>query len=432
MLNSFKIERVRAIEILDSRGNPTLQVEVFTKDSYGRAAVPSGASTGQHEAIELRDGDTARFGGKGVLQAIKNVDEFLAKSIIGMDCREQKQIDESLITLDGTPNKARLGANAILGVSLAVATAAANTARKPLYKTLRQQSRYVLPVPMMNIINGGKHAGNNLAIQEFHIMPIGFTDFLEALRAGVEIYHSLGTVIQNKYGMVGRNVGDEGGFAPPMTQSREAFDAILQAIENAGYAVGKEIAVAIDAAASEFYNEEKYAIDGRKLKASELVDYYSTLCEEYPLVSIEDPFEENDYDHFKALTKAKGKTVQIIGDDIFVSNPRRLQRGIDIGAANALLLKVNQIGTLTEALHSADLAMENHYSVIVSHRSGETEDSFIADLVVALSCGQIKTGAPARSDRTAKYNRLISIAHELGSAARFPGHEFRQCFPKRE
>jgi enolase len=429
--NPFQIKQVRAIEILDSRGNPTLQVEVYTENSYGRAAVPSGTSKGQHEAIELRDNDKARFGGKGVLHAIKNVETLLAKSIKGMDCREQKQIDERLIALDGTPNKAKLGANAILGVSLAVAVAAANTARQPLYKSIRKQDQYLLPVPMMNIINGGKHAGNDLAIQEFHIMPIKFTNFLDALRAGVEIYHNLGVVIQKKYGMVGTNVGDEGGYAPPMTQSREAFDAVVQAIENAGYAAGKEVVLAIDSAASEFYKNGKYVIDGQNLNAGELIDYYRTLCQEYPLVSIEDPFEENDFANFKVLTKAIGKTAQIIGDDIFVSNPEILKRGIDEGVANALLLKVNQIGTLSEAIHSADLAMDNHYSVIVSHRSGETEDSFIADFAVALSCGQIKAGAPSRSDRTAKYNRLIRIAHELGSAARFPGTKFRQCFPKR-
>jgi len=428
LLNSFRIQQIRAIEILDSRGNPTLQVEVFTKDGSGIAAVPSGASTGQHEAIELRDSDAARFSGKGVLNAVKNIETLLAKAVIGLDCREQKRIDDNLIAIDGNPNKAKLGANAILGVSLAVAAAAANTAKQPLYKYIRKQKQYILPVPMMNIINGGKHAGNNLAIQEFHIMPIGFSNFLEALRAGVEIYHNLKTVLQKNYGKSGTNVGDEGGFAPAMSQSSEAFDAILQGIENSGYTAGKEVFLAIDAAASEFYEKEKYIIDGRKLGASELIDYYLSLCNEYPLVSIEDPFEENDFTNFKVLTKAIGKKVQVIGDDLFVTNLQRLQHGIDVGAANALLLKVNQIGTLTEALQSADLAMANHYSVIVSHRSGETEDTFIADLAVALSCGQIKTGAPARSDRTAKYNRLIKIAHELGSTAHFPGKSFRKCF----
>ncbi len=427
MSNSFIIQRVRAIEILDSRGNPTIQVEVFSKDGFGRVAVPSGASTGQYEVLELRDGDAARFGGKGVLKAIKNIETLLAKAVIGLDCREQKRIDDSLISVDGTPNKARMGANAILGVSLAVAAAAANTAKQPLYKFLRKQDQYMLPVPMMNIINGGKHAGNNLAFQEFHIMPIGFSNFLDALRAGVEIYHNLKPVVQEKYGLSGINVGDEGGFAPAIGQSREALNAILQGIENAGYAAGKEVFLAIDAAASEFYKKEKYVIDGKILDAAELIDYYLSLCNEYPLVSIEDPFEENDFTNSSVLTKAIGKKVQIIGDDLFVTNPQRLQHGIDIGAANALLLKVNQIGTLTEALQSADLAMANHYSVIVSHRSGETEDTFIADLAVALSCGQIKTGAPARSDRTAKYNRLINIAHELGSEAHFPGKNFRQC-----
>jgi len=425
MTNPFEITRIRAREILDSRGNPTLQVDVFVAGGFGRASVPSGASTGQYEAIELRDGDPSRFGGKGVLRAVRNVEQVLGPALVGMDCREQQLIDEKLLALDGTPNKARLGANALLGVSLAVAAAAANCSALPLYRHLRSQERYVLPVPMMNIINGAKHAGNQLSIQEFHIMPVGFDDFLEALRAGVETYHALKDVLVKKYGAAAKNVGDEGGFAPPMKRSSEALESILKAIEQAGYAPGKEVALAIDAAASEFYEEGLYNIDGRKMAREELHEYYRNLCQEYPLVSIEDPFEQNDFEAFAALTSELGERVQIVGDDLFVTNPERLRRGITLGAGNALLLKVNQIGTLTEALEAADLASSHHYGVIVSHRSGETEDTFIADLAVALSRGQIKTGAPARSDRTAKYNRLIEIAHQLGNEAAFAGPRFR-------
>ncbi len=425
MSNQYEITKVRALEILDSRGNPTLQVEVFTRGGRGLGMVPSGASTGEHEAVELRDGDATRYAGKGVLTAVSNVEKEIAKPLIGLDCREQAKIDEILISIDGTPNKSRLGANAILGVSLAVATAAARCKNQPLYRHLRSQKQYVLPVPMLNIINGAKHAGNQLAIQEFHVMPVGFTDFLEALQAGVEIYHILKEVLVKRYGAAAKNIGDEGGFAPPMTESREAFDAILYSIEEAGYTPEKEIVLAIDAAASEFYTNNRYLIDGHQLTSAELSDYYHRMCKEYPLFSIEDPFSENDFDSFATLTKRVGEQVQVVGDDLFVSNPERIQRGIDIGAGNALLLKVNQIGTLTEAIQAADLAATNQYGVVVSHRSGETEDTFIADLAVALSCGQIKTGAPARSDRTAKYNRLIEIHHELGSNARFAGSSFR-------
>ncbi len=425
MSNQYEITNIRALEILDSRGNPTLQVEVFTRSGRGLGKVPSGASTGEHEAVELRDGDETRFAGKGVLTAINNVENVLRKPLIGLDCREQQKIDELLLALDGTSNKSRLGANALLGVSLAVAAAAANCKGQPLYRYLRARERYVMPVPMMNIINGAKHAGNQLAIQEFHVMPVGFDDFLEALRAGVETYHVLKKVLVKRYGAASANIGDEGGFAPPMTESREALEAILASIEEAGYTPGKEIALAIDAAASEFYTANRYSIDGTQLTPAELGDYYQTLCKDYPLVSIEDPFSENDFDSFAALTKAVGEQIQVVGDDLFVSNPERIQRGIDLGAGNALLLKVNQIGTLTEAMQAADLATSNLYGVVVSHRSGETEDTFIADLAVALSCGQIKTGAPARSDRTAKYNRLIEINHELGSDARFAGKAFR-------
>jgi len=425
MSSPFEITGIHAREILDSRGNPTLQVDVFAAGGFGRASVPSGASTGQYEAIELRDGDPSRFMGKGVLRAVRNVEQVLAPALVGMDCREQQLIDEKLLALDGTPNKARLGANALLGVSLAVAVAAANCSGVPLYRYLRRREHYVLPVPMMNIINGAKHAGNQLSIQEFHIMPVGFDDFLEALRAGVETYHALKDVLVKKYGAAAKNVGDEGGFAPPMKRSREALEAILKAVEEAGYAPGKEVALAIDAAASEFHEKGLYDIDGRKLAREELHEYYRNLCQEYPLVSIEDPFEQNDFKAFAALTRELGEKVQIVGDDLFVTNPERLRRGIALDAGNALLLKVNQIGTLSEAMQAADLASSHNYGVIVSHRSGETEDTFIADLAVALSRGQIKTGAPARSDRTAKYNRLIEIALQLGGKATFAGPHFR-------
>jgi enolase len=377
--------------------------------------------------VELRDGDSARYRGKGVLNAVKNVETVLARAVMGLDCREQRRIDETLTSLDGTPYKSRLGANAILGVSLAVAVAAADTSNEPLYRMIRRQKQYVLPVPMMNIINGAKHAGNQLSIQEFQILPLGFTGFPEALRAGVETYHALGAILQKGYGAAAKNLGDEGGFAPPMSQTRDALNAIIQAIEEAGYSPGEDVSLGIDAAASEFCKEGVYSIDGRRLTTGELQEYYRVLCKEYPFVSIEDPFEETDFSSFASLTKAVGKSVQIVGDDLFTSNTEWLQRGIDAGAANALLLKVNQIGTLSEALEAADLALKHNYSVIVSHRSGETEDTFIADLAVSLSCGQIKTGAPARTDRTAKYNRLIEIARELSSRGRFASHDFRMC-----
>jgi enolase len=425
LTNPFQITRIQAFEILDSRGNPTVQVDLFTSGGHGSATVPSGASTGKYEAVELRDNDPKRFQGKGVLKAVKNVETVIAKAIIGADSREQETIDELLLKLDGTPNKRHLGANAILAVSLAVAEAAANTAKQPLYQSIRSKSQYLLPVPMMNIINGAKHAGNQLAFQEFHVMPFGFSDFLRALQAGVEIYHTLRGVLVKKFGKMAINVGDEGGFAPPLSQNREAFDAIIEAIDQTGYKLGKQVGLAIDAAASEFFEAGKYLIDGNQVSSEKLHDYYCNLCQDYPIVSIEDPFEETDFEGFANLTTALGKDVQIVGDDIFVTNTHRFQKGIKMGAANALLLKVNQIGTLTEALQAADMAIDNQYGVVVSHRSGETKNTFIADLTVALSRGQIKTGAPARSDRTAKYNRLIKIAHELGSKGRYVGTDFR-------
>jgi enolase len=421
----FEITEIRAREILDSRGNPTVQTEVFTQKGYGLAMVPSGASTGQHEAVELRDGDPHRFHGKGVQKAIKSISSVLAPALIGMDSREQQVIDEKMRQLDGTPNKSHLGANAILGISLAVAQAAANTGSHPLFEYLVGRDQYILPVPMLNIINGGVHAGNQLAIQEFMVMPVGFDNFLDALRAGVEIYHTLGRLLVKKYGPTVKGLGDEGGFAPPLLETRDALNAIMAAITEVGYQPGSEIGLALDAAASEFYSQEKYSIDGRKIGKGELHEFYRKLVKEYPMLSIEDPFEENDYDGFSALTQDIGKSVQIVGDDIFVSNNSRLQKGIDVSAANALLLKVNQIGTLTEAIGAASLAGANGYNVVVSHRSGETENTFIADLSVALSCGQIKTGAPARGERTAKYNRLSTIAHELRHRGLYAGSQFR-------
>ncbi len=415
------------MEILDSRGNPTVQVEVLTNEGYGRAMVPSGASTGQFEAVELRDRDPKRFLGRGVQKAVDNVLTVLAPEIVGMDAREQRAIDEKLLKIDGTENKRKVGANAILGLSLAVAKSAADTGIQHLFEYLCNRSEYILPIPQMNIINGGVHAGNQLGVQEFLIMPLGFDKFFDALRAGVEVYQILGKVLLQRYGMTGKNLGDEGGFAPPMLETREALDSILAAIEEAGYQPGKEIALALDVAANEFHSKRIYSIDGRELPPEELQDYYRLLCSDYPLISLEDPFEENDYESFAELTRAIGKSVQIVGDDLFVSNSERLQKGIDIGAANSLLLKVNQIGTLTEAMDAARLAGSNGYTVIVSHRSGETENTFISDLAVALSCGQIKIGAPARGERTAKYNRLTKITHDLGDTGRYAGRQFREC-----
>ncbi|MFX0078007.1 MAG: phosphopyruvate hydratase [Candidatus Hermodarchaeota archaeon] len=426
MSNPYEIREIRAMEILDSRGNPTVQAEVLTREGYGRAMVPSGASRGKFEAAELRDGDPQRYHGRGVLKAVDNILNIITPALIGMDAREQKTIDDKLRELDGTPNKGRLGANAILGISLAVAKAASDTSIQHLFEYLAKRDEYILPVPMMNIINGGVHAGNELAMQEFMIMPLGFDSFNKALRAGVQIYHALGRVLLQKYGISGKNLGDEGGFAPPMLKTREALNAIEAAIEQEGYKPGKEIALALDAAANEFHEKRKYSIDGRELPPEELHEYYRVLCNEYPIISIEDPFEENDYESFTALTQTLGKSIQIVGDDIFVSNIERLQKGIEMGAANSLLLKVNQIGTLTEAMEAAHLAGSNGYTVVVSHRSGETENTFIADLSVALSCGQIKIGAPARGERTAKYNRLTKISHDLGPKGHYAGTQFRK------
>ncbi len=419
------IEGVTAREILDSRGNPTVEVDILLDDgSEGRAAVPSGASTGQFEAVELRDGDE-RYGGKGVEKAVLGVTDEIADEILGFDAAEQRSIDQVMIDLDGTPNKGRLGANAILGVSLAVAKAAAESAELPLFRYLGGPNAHVLPVPMMNILNGGAHADTNVDIQEFMIAPVGAESFREALRMGTEVYHALKGVLKEKGYATG--LGDEGGFAPNLPSNRDALDLILVAIEKAGYVPGEDVALALDVAASEFHSDGVYTIDGKGLSSAELVAFYEDLVANYPLVSIEDPLNEEDWEGWNAITRALGDKVQLVGDDLFVTNPERLARGIAEGTANALLVKVNQIGTLTETLDAVDLAHRNGYRCMMSHRSGETEDTTIADLAVATNCGQIKTGAPARSDRVAKYNQLLRIEELLDDAARYAG---RAAFPR--
>ncbi|MEU8267892.1 phosphopyruvate hydratase [Sphaerisporangium sp. NPDC049002] len=419
------IEAVTAREILDSRGNPTVEVEILLDDySTGRAAVPSGASTGQFEAVELRDGDE-RYGGKGVQKAVLNVTDEIADEIIGFDAEEQRLVDQTMLDLDGTPNKGRLGANAILGVSLALAKAAADSADLPLFRYVGGPNAHVLPVPMMNILNGGAHADSNVDIQEFMIAPIGAETFSDALRMGTETYHALKGVLKQKGYATG--LGDEGGFAPNLPSNRDALDLILVAIEKAGYVPGEDIALALDVAASEFHSGGVYTLDGKGHSADELIAFYEDLVRSYPLVSIEDPLDEEDWEGWKALTTSLGDKVQIVGDDLFVTNPERLARGIREGAANALLVKVNQIGTLSETLDAVDLAHRSGYRCMMSHRSGETEDTTIADLAVATNCGQIKTGAPARSDRVAKYNQLLRIEELLDDVARYAG---RGAFPR--
>ncbi|ASJ15971.1 phosphopyruvate hydratase [Thermococcus chitonophagus] len=429
MENPYEITAVVAREILDSRGNPTVEVDVYTNVGMGRAAVPSGASTGTHEAVELRDGGK-RYHGKGVRRAVENVNKIIAPELVGMDVRWQREIDTLLLELDGTENKSNLGANAILAVSLAVAKAAADSLDLPLYRYIGGANAYVLPVPLSNVINGGVHAGNELDFQEFMIMPVGADSFREAIRWVSETYHVLKKVIMEKYGKNAVNVGDEGGFAPPMKEVTEPLDVLIKAIEEAGYKPGDEIALALDAASSEFFNAEigKYVVGGKEYTREELLELYKELTSAYPIVSIEDPFHEEDWEGFVMITKELGKKVQIVGDDLFVTNPKRLVKGIQMGAANALLLKVNQIGTLSEAIDAAYTAFRAGYGVIVSHRSGETEDSTIADLAVALNAGQIKTGAPARSDRNAKYNQLIRIEEELEGVAVYAGKKFRKVF----
>jgi len=420
------IEDIRAREILDSRGNPTVEVEVLLSDGQiGRAAVPSGASTGEHEAVELRDGDKGRYLGKGVQKAVDAVIDQIAPALTGFDATDQRSIDQAMLDLDGTPNKGKLGANAILGVSLAVANAAAASADLPLYKYLGGPNAHVLPVPLMNILNGGSHADSDVDIQEFMIVPIGAETFSEGLRWGVEVYHNLKSVLQAKGLSTG--LGDEGGFAPNLPSNRAALDLIQEAIKNAGYTPGKDIALALDVASSEFFKDGAYQFEGKSLSASEMSAYYAELVADYPLVSIEDPLDENDWDGWKTLTDAIGDKVQLVGDDLFVTNPSILQRGIDTRTANSLLVKVNQIGSLTETLDAVSLAQRAGYTTITSHRSGETEDTTIADIAVATNAGQIKTGAPARSERVAKYNQLLRIEEELDDAARYAG---RSAFPR--
>jgi enolase len=417
------ITEIHARQILDSRGNPTVEVDVFTENgAMGRAAVPSGASTGKHEAVELRDGDSSKFLGKGVLQAVNNVNTEIADAIEGLSVFEQTAIDEAMCLLDGTPNKARLGANAMLAVSLAVAKAGAQESGLPLYSYLGGAGPKPLPIPMMNILNGGQHADNSIDFQEFMVMPTGAKNFSHALRMGTEIFHHLKQVL-HKAGM-STNVGDEGGFAPNLGSNEEAIQVVLQAIEKAGYRPGEDVWIAMDAAASEFYNEaEKVyhfsASTGDKLTAAQMVDYWSEWCAKYPILSIEDGLHEDDWEGWTALTHALGGKVQLVGDDLFVTNSARLQQGIDRVAANSILVKVNQIGTLTETIEAVQKAHKNGYTAVMSHRSGETEDSTIADLAVALSTGQIKTGSASRSDRMAKYNQLLRIEEELGVSARF-------------
>ncbi|BCW05072.1 MULTISPECIES: phosphopyruvate hydratase [Micrococcaceae] len=420
------IDAIHAREILDSRGNPTVEVEVLLSDGQiGRAAVPSGASTGEHEAVELRDGDKGRYLGKGVQKAVDAVIDEISPALIGFDATDQRSIDQAMIDLDGTPNKSKLGANAILGVSLAVANAAAASSDLPLYKYLGGPNAHVLPVPLMNILNGGSHADSDVDIQEFMIAPIGAETFSEGLRWGVEVYHNLKAVLQEKGLSTG--LGDEGGFAPNLPSNRAALDLIQEAIKNAGYTPGTDIALALDVASSEFYKDGAYQFEGKALTASEMSAYYAELVADYPLVSIEDPLDENDWEGWKTLTDTIGDKVQLVGDDLFVTNPVRLQQGISAATANSLLVKVNQIGSLTETLDAVSLAQRSGYTTITSHRSGETEDTTIADIAVATNAGQIKTGAPARSERVAKYNQLLRIEEELDDAARYAG---RSAFPR--
>jgi enolase len=419
------IEAVGAREILDSRGNPTVEVEVLLDDgTYARAAVPSGASTGAFEAVELRDGDKA-YGGKGVQKAVSGVVQQIGPALEGMDADDQRLVDQTMIDLDGTPNKANLGANAILGASLAVAKAAADSAGLPLYRYVGGPNAHLLPVPMMNILNGGAHADTNVDIQEFMIAPIGAPTFRDALQQGAEVYHALKSVLKKRGLATG--VGDEGGFAPDLPSNRDALDLIVEAIGSAGFTAGSDIALALDVAASEFFDSGSYQFEGDKKSAADMTAYYADLASSYPIVSIEDPLNEDDWGGWKTITDQLGDRVQLVGDDLFVTNVERLQRGIDGGQANALLVKVNQIGSLTETLDSVDLAHRNRYRCMMSHRSGETEDTTIADLAVATNCGQIKTGAPARSERVAKYNQLLRIEEELDDAARYAG---ARAFPR--
>jgi enolase len=418
----FTINEIKAREILDSRGNPTLEVDVKLENgTVGRAAVPSGASTGAHEAVELRDNDQTRFKGKGVSKAIENVNNELAKVIVGTSSKDQENIDKKMIALDGTENKSKLGANAILGISLAVAKAAAICSNQPLFRYIGGEAARVLPVPMMNIINGGEHADNNIDIQEFMIMPIGAENIKEAVRMGSEVFHTLKAEL--KSAGLSTSVGDEGGFAPNISSTRDALDFILKSIEKAGYKAGEDIYLALDCASTEYFNDGKYHLSGESkvLSSKENAAYLAKLVNDYPIVSIEDGMSEDDWEGWKILTNELGNKIQLVGDDLFVTNPKRLRKGIETSCANSMLVKVNQIGTLTETLEAVDLAHSANYTNVMSHRSGETEDTTIADLAVATNCGQIKTGSLARSDRLAKYNQLIRIEEELGSLAKYAG-----------
>src|SRR6266852_6239503 len=418
-----QIDRIHAREILDSRGNPTVEADVvLAGGARGRAAVPSGASTGEHEAVELRDGDGRRYGGKGVLKAVQNVNEVIARELKGNDGFDQAAIDHALIEVDGTPNKSNLGANALLAVSLANARAAANYRKLPLYCYLGGADANTLPVPMMNIINGGAHADNNVDFQEFMIVPVGADRFSEALRMGAEIFHTLKSVLKKKG--YATSVGDEGGFAPNLKSNEEAIETIIEAIARAGYEAGSDVLLALDPAASEFYDGQSYVFkksDGRRLSSDQMIFFWKDWVEKYPIVSIEDGMAENDWDGWKTLTETIGQGVQLVGDDLFVTNTKFLRKGINLGVANSILIKVNQIGTLTETLECIEMAKSNGRTAVISHRSGETEDAFIADLAVATNAGQIKTGSLSRSDRVAKYNQLLRIEEELGAAALYPG-----------
>ncbi len=423
----FEIIDIKAREVLDSRGNPTIETEIITGGGYGSAIVPSGASTGKNEALELRD-KNQRYGGKGVLNAVRNVNETITPLLIGMDIRKQREIDRIMIEEDGTENKSNLGANSILSISLAAARCAADTLNLPLYQYIGGLNTYVLPVPMMNVINGGEHAGNELDFQEFMIMPVGAKSFSEALRICAEIYHHMKKIIAKKYGKSSTNVGDEGGYAPPMKEISEPLEVIMSTIEELSYK--DSVKIALDTASSTFYDEKSkmYNAMGKKMDSGELIDLFADVSSKYPIVSIEDPMAEDDFDGFVEITRKLGKKIQIVGDDIFVTNKNILSTGIKKGACNSLLLKVNQIGSLTEAIDTASMAYRNGYSVVVSHRSGETEDTMIADLAVGISSGQIKTGAPSRSERCAKYNRLLRIEEYMGQSAVYAGKNFRIPF----
>ena len=425
---SSTIVDIRGRQILDSRGNPTVEVDVELADgSFGRAAVPSGASTGIHEALELRDGDKSKFLGRGVLLAVENANNKIADELCGMDALDQFAVDQRMIELDGTENKKALGANAILGVSLAIARAAAEHAGLPLFRYLGGVGARILPAPMMNIVNGGSHADNNVDVQEFMVMPLGFTSFSDAIRCGCEVFHNLKKVLQSK--KLSTNVGDEGGFAPDLKSNEEALEVIVEAIKKAGYEVGKQAFIALDPAASEFYSAEKkrYSVDGKDITAEQLVDLYAKWVEKYPICSIEDGMAEDDWEGWKLITQRLGDKIQLVGDDVFVTNTKRFQRGIDEGVANSILIKLNQIGTITETIEAIELAKRNGYTSVTSHRSGETEDATIADLAVALSTGQIKTGSASRTDRMAKYNQLLRIEEILGDSAIYGG----TLFPKK-